>query len=66
MLSLRPVLLEYGDYLCRRCLNRRYEVHLAHRDCRESPSPHPCPCCKKTGSVVTGLRMGGHIKLLRK
>ena len=66
MLTLKPVILEYGDYLCRRCMNRRYDVHLAHRDCRESPSPGACPCCKKTGSVVTGLRLGGRIKLLRK
>lgn len=65
MLSLRPVILDYGAPLCRRCLNRRYGVHLAHRDCREVPN-RECPCCRKSGSVVTGLRLGGRIKLLWK
>ena len=66
MLSLRPVVLEYGGHICRRCLNRRYEVHLAHRDCRETASPLPCPCCGKAGNVVVALRLGGRVKLLRK
>ena len=65
MLSLKPIVLEYGDYLCRRCMNRRYDVHLAHRDCRET-SDSECPCCRKVGNVVTGLKLSGHIKLLRK
>ena len=65
MLSLKPVVIEYGDYICRRCLNRRYEVHLAHRDCRQS-EPRECPCCRKVGSMVTGLRLSGRMKLLGK
>lgn len=66
MLTLKPVILDYGAPLCRRCLNRSYDVHLAHRDCREAPSPMPCPCCQKPGKVVVGLKLGGHWKLLRK
>lgn len=65
MLSLKPVILEYGGNLCRRCLNRRYEVHLAHRDCREAPN-RECPCCRKVGSVVVGLTLSGRFKLLTK
>ena len=65
MLSLKPIVLEYGDHLCRRCMNRRYDVHLAHRDCRETPS-RECPCCRKVGSVVTGLTLSGRIKRLKK
>ena len=65
MLSLKPVIMEYGGNVCLRCLNRRYEVHLAHRDCREEANSE-CPCCRKTGSVVVGLKLSGRVKLLGK
>ncbi len=65
MLTLKPVIIEYGGHICLRCLNRRLGVHLAHRDTVES-NPRDCACCKKTGSVVTGLKVTGLIKLLGK
>ena len=66
MFSLKPVILDYGGPLCRRCMNRRYGVHLAHRDCIQSPSPRECPCCRKVESAVVGLKLSGRIKMLGK
>ncbi len=65
MLTLKPVVLQYGDYICRRCLNRGYDVHLANRDCRYA-DPHECPCCRKTSNIVIGLKLSGHVKMLGK
>lgn len=64
MLNLKPVILEYGDYICRRCLDRRYAVHLAHRDVVEAEGT--CPCCKQAAKLVTDLKLGGRLKMLRK
>ena len=61
---MQKILLEYGGYLCRRCLDRRYNVHLSHRDVRESEGT--CACCKKDGRLVVNLKLGGRIKMLRK
>lgn len=65
MLTLKAVIRDYGGVICRRCLNRRYNVHLAHRDVREE-SNQDCACCRRVGRVVTGLTLSGRIKLLRK
>ena len=46
MLNLKPIVRQYGDYICQRCVNRGYNVHLAHRDCKYA-DPHECPCCRK-------------------
>ena len=65
MLSLKPVVMEYGDNICLRCLDRRLDIHLAHRDVIEA-GPNECACCRRTGNVVTGVRLSGHIKMLGK
>ncbi len=44
MLSARPVRKKYGDYLCRRCLNRQYRVRLSPRDVRYRHT-RVCPLC---------------------
>ena len=56
--------IRYGGHLCRRCLDRHYKVHLSHRDVREVEGT--CPCCGKQGRLVTGLKLGGRIKMLGK
>ena len=65
MLTLKPIFRQYGDYICQRCIDRGYDVHLAHRDCRYG-EPHECPCCRKTTNIVVGLTLTGHIKMLGK
>ena len=54
----------YGGHLCRRCLDRHYKDHLAHRDVKETTGT--CPCCGKEGKLVCGLKLGGRIKMCGK
>jgi len=63
-MKLQRTVVEYGDYLCRRCFDRRYDVHLSHRDVKEIPGH--CPCCGRDGKVVVDLKLGGRVKMLGK
>ncbi|MBR2697050.1 MAG: hypothetical protein IKE76_00510 [Clostridia bacterium] len=56
--------VKYGGCLCRRCMDRHYNVHLSHRDVVEIEGV--CPNCKKKGRLVSGLKLGGRIKMLGK
>ena len=61
---MQKMVVKYGGYLCRRCMDRHYHVHLSHRDVIETEGR--CPCCKQEGRLVTGLKHGGRIKMLWK
>ena len=61
---MQKTIVEYGGCLCRRCMDRRYKVHLSHRDVIEREGC--CASCKKDGKLVTGLKLGGRIKMLGK
>ena len=61
---LQKTIIEYGGFLCRRCFDRRYDVHLSHRDVVETEGN--CACCKKAGRLVSGLKLGGRIKMIGK
>ena len=63
-MKMQKTVVEYGDFLCRRCFDRRYDVHLSHRDVKEMEGT--CPCCKKQGRLVCDLKLGGRIKMLGK
>ena len=66
MLTLKPVIKDYGGYLCRKCMDRRYGVHLACRDCIQTPDPRECPCCRNYTNLVMGLKLTGKIKMVGK
>lgn len=61
---LQKMIVEYGGHLCRRCFDKRYKVHLSHRDVIEIEGV--CPNCKRTGRLVSGLKLGGRIKMIGK
>lgn len=61
---LQKTQLEFGGPICRRCFDRRYGVHLAHRDVKEVPGT--CPCCGKDGKLVVDLKLGGRLKMMGK
>ncbi len=65
MLNLNPIKAEYYDYLCRRCMNMSYRVRLSEKDCVFGEAT-TCPSCHRYKRLVTGLRAGGHIKMLLK
>ena len=63
-MHMQKAVVEYGGYLCRRCWDSRYKVHLSHRDVIETEGR--CACCKKDGRLVSGLTLGGRINMLGK
>lgn len=63
-MKMQKTVVEYGDFLCRRCFDRRYNVHLSHRDVKETEGH--CPCCKRDCRLVVDLKLGGRIKLFGK
>lgn len=63
-MHMQKTFLKFGGSLCRRCFDRYYKVHLSHRDVRETEGV--CSACGKEGRIVTGLKLGGRIKMLWK
>ncbi len=63
-MKMQRTVVEYGDFLCRRCFDSRYNVHLSHRDVKEIEGT--CPSCKKQVRLVVDLKLGGRIKMLGK
>lgn len=66
MLTLRKVHKRFGAYICRRCINRRYQADLSSRDCRYAPEEYVCPDCEREQRIVKGLHLSGHLKMLFK
>ena len=62
--KMQRTLIEYGGYLCRRCMDHCYHVHLAHRDVKEIPGT--CHRCGKTRKLVIDLKIDGRLKMLGK
>ena len=65
MLDLEPVKQKYGDYICRRCLNKEYNVNIQPKDCDRYYYGH-CRCCKEDRRLVVSLTPIGKIKMLLK
>ena len=65
MLDAKPIHDRYGDYICRRCINREYHVKLVPSDCKYGYD-HVCPCCLMKRHIVTGFNLSGRIKMLFK
>lgn len=65
MLSTRPIRRQFGDYLCRRCLNRQYGVHLTPQDCRYR-TMRRCALCNASDHLVVGFHGLGRLKMLLK
>ncbi len=61
---MQKSIVQYGGYLCRRCFDSHYKVHLSHRDVIETEGR--CPCCQKEAKLVYGLKLGGRIKMIGK
>ena len=54
---------EFGNYVCRRCLNEVYHAKLEPVNC-EYGYFYTCPRCHENHHIVVGLKMSGHGKLL--
>ena len=65
MLNLEKVKKRYNRYICRQCLNQRYNVHLVPDDCIYDQRDD-CPRCKQEKNIVSGLKFSGKMKMLFK
>ena len=67
MASIQTVYDEFGGFVCRRCINKRYKVKLVPRDCAyDGPYVQQCPNCKEEHHIVNGFSLTGKIKLMLK
>ena len=67
MINYQTIVEQYGGGICRRCLNRSFNVRLLPRDFTyDSPEARPCPCCGNIHHIVDGFRLTGKLKLLGK
>ena len=57
---------QYGDNICRRCINKRYHVNLQPKDCHYADMGFVkvCPRCRQEHHIVEGLTFSGRIKTL--
>ena len=55
----------YGALICRRCLNKKYKVHLIPDDCIYEYR-YVCPRCREMHNIVSDLRFSGKMKMLLK
>lgn len=65
MLTAHRIRKRYGDYLCRRCLNREYRVHMQPCDCRYK-TMRTCAICHSSNHLVVGFTARGLLKMLPK
>ena len=63
MLTTKRIKKQFGDYLCRRCINAQYHVHLKREDCRYGYS-YVCPRCKAEQNIVVDFSPSGKWKVL--
>ena len=64
MLTTKPIMREYDDNICRRCINEAYKVSLRHRDCVYGRSGR-CPRCGERRHIVSGFTLSGMKKMFR-
>ncbi len=67
MVTIRKIKKRFVSNICRQCINKTYNIHLLHTDCKYGLMyPGLCPVCKEMKNIVTGLRLSGYWKLLTK
>ena len=65
MLSANAIRKKYGDYICRRCINKKYHVQLEPKDCVYGYL-YKCRCCGQERNIVVGFTPSGHARMLLK
>ena len=65
MINAEPIKKKYGDYLCRRCINKRYDADLKREDCRYGYA-QKCRWCGEMRNPVIGFTASGKLKMLLK
>ena len=65
VVSIQRIINDYGDNICRRCINKKYHSKLRPEDCQYGYT-YSCPVCKKIHNIVVGFSLKGQGKLLFK
>ena len=65
MTTAKKLFHDAGGSICRRCINRKYNLNLKRTDCLYGLAyPGVCTSCGAVQNIVTSLRLRGKIKLL--
>ncbi len=63
---MNKIYRELGDFPCRRCINKKFDVRLEPKDCIYLENEDYCSYCKNIRHIVVGLKMSGKIKMMFK
>ncbi len=65
MASIKIIKEQFGDNICRKCINSFYDVKLEPKDCVYGYT-YICPRCKEARNIVVGFKAGGKMKMMFK
>ena len=66
MISIKDIQREYGQCICRRCINKLADAHLKRSDCIYNSYARFCPACGEIRNIVNDFHLSGTLKLLGK
>ena len=67
MVTIKKIRSLYGGNICRQCINKTYNIHLLHTDCKYGLLyPSKCANCGEMKNIVTGLHLRGYLKSMTK
>ena len=64
MLTMSRIKKEHGAPICRRCVNKQYQVNLRRKHCRYYRYSDICPCCGESRHIVKRFSLAGCWKLI--
>ena len=65
MLTGKRIRKDFGDNICRKCINRHYGVQLKQEDCVYGYY-YRCRSCRETQNIVVDLTPSGKLKTILK
>ena len=65
MITGNRIKKDFGDYICRKCINKHYDVSLEQEDCVYGYY-YRCRSCKETQNIVIDLKLSGKLKTILK
>lgn len=66
MANMKKINEKLGSNVCRRCINKKFNVSLEPKDCSYWMYPNQCSVCGEVHNIVTGLSSSGKMKMLFK
>lgn len=66
MANMNTIHRDLGNTVCRRCINKFYDVDLQPDNCVYAMYPSQCDACGNVHNIVVELRTSGKMKLMFK